>query len=382
MSQIYKIMLKPIGSFYFGGEGSFSSISLESIKNKEKKAIDYFKPRQGYFAKSEMFPQQTQLLGMLRKELLLQNKKLLYFKNFLVVPNAYKGDASSIVGDTRWSHNSTLDLGAIESLSPLYIEHKESLFVPAPKDLGLRLVVGGTGYVNGRSKGSFALQKCDGNYFNAKDHMCSDYIDKFNHQKSLDELFTSHIRTHTQTLKYSDVLNDKNEDEEKLFKVMRYTLAQASCFVCYLQMSSDAYLEDGYTTVSLGGEESYFEMRAQKVDAYPDIASIYIAKKTDRSRIVLVSDTYIEDADRFFDLVQVMFASKKTLRTVEYIHRDKNSKQRRIFSKSQKVVMLEKGSVIYFNEENRSSIKEIIESQVNYGKTGYNQYIIIEGEKR
>ena len=86
MSQIYEIRLKPIGSFYFGGEESFSSADLCSIVNTDKPAREYFKKRQGYYAKSEMFPQQTQLLGMVRKELLRQNKKLLYFKNYISVP--------------------------------------------------------------------------------------------------------------------------------------------------------------------------------------------------------------------------------------------------------------------------------------------------------
>ena len=51
----YKIDLKPIGTFFFGSDKKFG----------EGDEVNYF-------AQSSLFPQQTSILGMLRKEILVQ----------------------------------------------------------------------------------------------------------------------------------------------------------------------------------------------------------------------------------------------------------------------------------------------------------------------
>jgi len=369
MSQIYKVTLKPIGSFYFGGEQSFSSMPIKSIPREQKETIDYFKPRQGYFAKSEMFPQQTQLLGMLRKELLKANGLLLYFKNFTKVPKEYKDKAQKIVGMGKWSHEGSFNLGMIEELSPIFLEKEGSLYVSAPKDMGLKLVKGCVGYINGEPKSSYALQKCNGKYFGAKDYFSAAYIDRHGNTLDLDNVFTEQIRTHTQTLHY------KEDDDEQLFKVKRYTLDDACSFVCYLTMSSGEHLEDGYTTtVDLGGEESHFVMQAQKVDALPSLEAIYASKKTNRCRIVLVSDAYVKEPKTLNEHIDVMFASKTILRTI-------GKKEDKKFHKTQKIVLLEKGSVLYPKEAQTATVKDMLESYDPFTTIGYNQFQVIQGEE-
>lgn len=386
MSQHYKITLKPIGSFYFGGEDSFSSAKLKGIKEfisdstlldeeKKKKFKEkqqkYFKKRQGYFAKSEKFPQQTQLLGMIRKELLRHNGKLLYFKNFMRVPTKYKYDANKIVGETRWTSKDSLNLGAIEELSPLYLQHdkKKKLFIPAPFDYGLSVESSGSGHINGRKGKAYRfIKNSDGKAFGAKDYLCSDFIDSDKNRIKLDKVFTSFVQTHTQTLGY------KQDNEEQLFKVKQYRLDEAYSFVFFLTLGNENYLEDKFTTtVELGGERSLFQMSVEKTDKTLEKKSFgFLQNSSDR--VVLLSDSYVDAS--LLNECKVTLAKKVPFRMIK--------RKDRSFDKTAKVILLLKGSVFYpKNEESKTKIIKNIESYKNYTTIGYNNYLELpkKGEK-
>ena len=181
MNYIYQVILKPIGSFYFGGEESFSDAPLDAVVSSDTKEKNYFKKRQGYFAKSEMLPQQTQLLGMIRKEILRVNEKLLYFKNFVRVPKDLKPSAFALVGKKKWSDNNNLDLGITENLSPLYIAKEQNnkivRYIHEPFNSNFALEEKeGKGYINGKASSKvYALKNMKGNYFDAKTYLSSDF---------------------------------------------------------------------------------------------------------------------------------------------------------------------------------------------------------------
>ena len=364
MSQTYKITLKPIGAFYFGGEESFSSAPLDGVANtKHDSTKKYFKKRQGYFAKSEMFPQQTQLLGMLRKELLRSNKKLYYFKNFVRVPKVFKADATNIVGHGRWvTTTDTLDLGSIQELTPLYIEKEKKCYISAPFDKDLTLEATGEGYINGRPSQAYAFKKGDGKYFGAKDYLCTDLIAKDKSKLKIDKIFTSFTQTQTQTLGY------KEDDEEQLFKVKKYRLDEACCFVCYLTLKNDTFLDTLTTNIELGGERSRFVMQVSKADK-PNIESDFAYLKTEQSRIVLISDAFVEA--KIFDSCKVTLSQKRILRTLK-----------RPFNKSKKTLLLAKGTVFYPQEGKENEVREMIAEVKNFTTIGYNQYLdLTQGEK-
>ncbi|NKQ41261.1 MAG: hypothetical protein HF962_06800 [Sulfurovum sp.] len=363
MSQTYKITLKPIGAFYFGGEESFSSAPLDAVENMTQESTKkYFQKRQGYFAKSEMFPQQTQLLGMLRKELLRINKKLYYFKNFVSVPKKFKDKATQIVGNSRWTTDDALALGSLEELSPLYVGKEDKLYISAPFDRGLRLEETGTGYINGRPSKAYAFKKCDDKYFGAKDYLCSDLIAKDKSKLKIDDIFTAFTQTQTQTLSYKD------NNDEQLFKVKKYRLDEACHFICYLTLENDAYLDMLKTTIELGGERSRFMMQVIK-EGKPDIQSDFAYLKTDQSRVVLTSDALVEA--KIFKECKVTLSQKKVLRTF----------QRRPFNKSRKTILLARGTVFYPHEGKEQEVKGLIEKATNFRTIGYNGYLdLTQGE--
>ena len=380
MSYVYKIILKPKGSFYFGGEESFSKSDLEAVVSKDKKAKDYFKKRQGYFAKSEKFPQQTQLLGMLRYELLKKEKKIFYFKNFITVPANHKQDAKDLVGKSKWSPKDKLDLGIIQRLSHLYLYNadKKKLFLPTPKDINLTLIEKEKGYINGRETKAYAFLKCDkpDSYFGAKDYLSSAFIDCDKNTLDLDSIYTSQVTTHTQTNNYKD------DNEDALFKVKKYHLDKQYAFVFFVELAKEIFKEPYSTTVKLGGEESYFDMTVEKddVEAFDIPQSKFSFLKKPTERIVLLSDTFVDAKDDIFSYTKVALCGKKVLRVMENsVKKEKHYKEH--FKKSTKKVLLEKGSVFYPKDENaRKKIEDILSNYTNFKTIGYNSYLTLKGE--
>lgn len=377
MKRTYQITLKPVGSFYFGGEESFSDAPLGVVKSNEAPAKEYFKKRQGYFAKSEIFPQQTQLLGMIRKEILRANNKLFYFKNFVRVPTNLKNNAFKLVGCKKWCADEDLDLGVIETLSPLYIAKEKNgkmiRYIHEPFNGNYLLEEKeGVGYINGKpTLKVYALKDKNGNYFNAKTYLSSDFVASKSDKVTIDEIFTSHTRTHTQTLPY------KEDDEEKLFKVMRYTMHRDYSFLFYLT-TSDKVFENGFTTtVSIGGEGSYFMMQVKEQEE-KKIDTSFLENRD--SRIVLISDAYIkspislENGDKkekesIFDLCKLILADKTILRTIE------SKSNYHSFKKSQKYILFKKGTVFYPKKGQEEEVKKLIKGYSNFRKIGYNHYI-------
>ena len=369
MNQVtYKITLRPVEAFYFGGEGSFTSKLPSGIVSTDENAKKYFKPRQEYFAKSEMFPQQTQLLGMLRKELLRIEGKLFYFKNFVAIPHSDQNEAKALIGDRRWSPEEKLSLGEIDAMGPLFLQHREKLYIGAPFDDELKLVATGKGYINGRPTQAYAFEKrCDpDHYFGAKDYPCSDLVAKDRSRLKPDELFEAFVQTQTQTLAY------KEDDEEQLFKVHKYRFKDKdTAFVFFVTMKKKIEMLNGLqTTVELGGERSAFTMSVEEANE-PDVQRDFVFLQTDQPRIVLLSDAKVDSS--IFECCKVTFSQKRIFRHI----RDKKS-----FAKSGKIVMLAKGTVFYPKSNKIEEIKKKIDKATNFQTIGYNRYLdLTQGEK-
>ena len=366
----YKIILKPIDNFYFGGENSFGD-----SKSSQDKSERYFAKRSAYFAKGEMFPQQTQLLGMLRKTILRKHGCLkLHSNGEWVSDNAKQKLAQELVG-LKWEGWEDT-LGKLISLSPIHLEEEINneiiSYCPAPYDNELSLSKEtGISYINGRKDEShvYAFKKEDNKYFGAKDYLCSAYISKDSKKSlDLDKVFKKHTKTGNQTF-------DKSEDDaEQLYKMQSYVLSKEHknvYFVCYLESKDNTLFGDSYSQiVELGGERSLFELEVKKVDVIVDNKDVYISKEEER--LILISDTYVEcnKDENIFDYVDVALAKKGIFRT---FHESKSS-----FSKTSKKVLLKKGSVFYPKKDALKNIINMIEVESAYRNIGYNQFIIID----
>ena len=97
MSKQYLIKLKPIDKFFFGGEMTFSFDGDDS---------EYA----SYVIKSNYFPQQTSLLGMLRF-LILRNSP--YFENGHIKSGCIK-HVEDLIGEKSFSIKEKRTYGVIE----------------------------------------------------------------------------------------------------------------------------------------------------------------------------------------------------------------------------------------------------------------------------
>ncbi len=358
----FKITLKPMGSFYFGGENSFG----EAKRNGDA-SQHYFAKRSAYFAKGEIFPQQTQLLGMIRKEILRKHGYMkLHNKGEWVTHN--QEAAKELVGQ-NWQS----DLGKITQLSPLYLERDDELFLPAPYDKDLTLnVKSGKSYINGRidEKSVYGFKTAEDKDFGAKDLLCYNYVSP-NSSVSLDEIFRKTTRTGNQTLHYSE------DDDEQLYKMTSYLFEKQDFhFVCYLSSEEKTLLIDSSkkryeSIVELGGERSRFEMIVSEVreaDIISMIDTTYASNNKEQTRIVLLSDTKV--SNDIFVNVNVALTNKVAFRSIS---------RKDGFSKTDKIVLLQKGSVFYPQDEKATKvITDFIDAETAFRNIGYNQYKIIE----
>lgn len=361
------MILKPTGSFYFGGENSFGEAKSKGETDEDIRN-NYFSKRSAYFAKSERFPQQTQVLGMLRKEIMRDSDCLKLHNSGEYIVKGKKEKAHTLIG-ANWKN----DLGKIEKISPLFLEKNEVLFVPAPYDKSLKLVkTDGTSFINGRKSDksyAFEVEKTEKNeMFGAKDHLCYDFISNQS-ILNLDDIFKSFTRIGNQTLQYTD------DDEEQLYKMTAYRLKEDVAFVCFVTINEDMFDLENNTEyeniVELGGERSQFKLTITKQEQDPQYQAIYDAYGKEENRVVLISDCYVND--EIFSHVDIALSDKVSFRT---INSDKHK-----FSKTSKCILLKKGSVFYPKENSMEAVCKMIEEEKAFSAIGYNQYIKIDKSK-
>ena len=115
-NKIYLCTLKPISKFFFGGERTFG---------------DEEETKTNYLVHSNAFPQQTTILGMLRFELLKQNKPTL----LLPISSANEADVITTIGKESFKIAEIgQTFGYIEKISPLFICKRDEILRFAPRD--------------------------------------------------------------------------------------------------------------------------------------------------------------------------------------------------------------------------------------------------------
>lgn len=131
----YQIKLTPVNAYFFGGE-----------KHAEKKG-EPGKFEMDYYVRSELYPQQTTLLGTLRYYLLMKNGCLSPRKN------NKESQANDLIGKNSFIYRkgeTVQTFGKIHSISPLYFLKGDDKYIIAPFDREFELV---TEYGNYKMKG-------------------------------------------------------------------------------------------------------------------------------------------------------------------------------------------------------------------------------------
>ncbi|MCD8544426.1 MAG: hypothetical protein LRY52_06090 [Sulfurospirillum cavolei] len=318
----YLITLTPLEPFVFGGDNTFGKLGD--------------KTEGSYIMRSRTFPQQSALLGMLKKEIMTQAGVLTRKVRGEWVDTCHKKEAVALVGDEKFSLFSTQvqNFGAIKKLSPIFLYKNGN---PIFKQANLQ---------------TFPLVKIGENYllqnYTSKDNIFDHFVEsKSGTAYTQDEIFS--FCEHT--------MNQKGASENSLYKKIACTLKEGFCFGFYLEC--DYALKNA--VVTLGADRSSFKMRVQESNEPLHVSSQYC---------LLLSDAYITlPLKGNCDFAITSEISYRNLENKKHVSL-KNS-----FQKSQQAHLYEKGSIII--QPSAELLAHL--NNANLQKIGYN--LFTTGEK-
>ena len=315
----YKITLTPLEPFLFGGDNTFGKIG-----DKENGT---------YLVKSRYFPQQSAILGMLKKQIMTQSRVLTRKVRGEWVDRYAKDKAKELVGDEKFNitANALQNFGTNKKISPIFLEQNNQRFI----------------------------KKVDIDSFTYKDGLLIGYNPR-------QDIYDNFICIDSnKKLKSSDIFkpieqtgNKTGGEDNSLFKKTSYLLKHNFKFAFYLKCEYE--LKD--SIITLGADGSKFKMQVAQSDEKLDYQD-----KNDY--LTLLSDAYIAiPIKEYCD-----FAITSEI-TYQNLQNKKHSTIKNEFKKSTKIYLYEKGSV-FINPKD-----ELINNlnNKNLQQIGYNIHTIGE----
>jgi len=395
---IYRITLTPLSPFFFGGENTFGD------------------DNRNYLVKSNYFPQQTALLGLLRYQLLVQNGLLSDVNgNVVDIEKAQK-----LIGECSFAptpDNTHNQFGVIENISPIFLlrqdttTQKETTYWTAPFNEGYNSkskysdawhlhIEPNNSCLSARNSQQKTMAKplCvlkrmdkDGKeeVYLAKNELETYLLGSDNSTKCYEDVFKSvekiGINRPLSHKPHTSHLSTPNVAEESgFYKQTSYNLEQGFSFAFYATLTDDTKLHNN--VVYLGAERSAFMMNVHKVDDIPknyDYASkISGSVKSNEAvvQIVFISDTYVE-ADIYnycqFAITQIVpfrFLQARLSKTRHYF--DVSDEKIVAMQKSKKFQLLKRGSILFVRKSDIENATNLIKKYQDFTQIGYNQFII------
>lgn len=357
----YLITLTPVDKFFFGGEMKFS-VGAEKAQNES------------YIIESNMFPQQTSLLGMLRF-LLLRNSN--YFGNGHITNPA---EASKLIGPRSFSVSQDgafeNDFGHIKLISRCFIQRLsgdkcEDLDM-APYDSEFDV--------------SFDENSCKGMYngigiqlpdISRKDKSTDkkgyEYTKRMCCESTgvtipLDEIFVCDNRLGINR----DIEKGTTEDNALYKQVnLRFNTGKGVTyrFAFYADVESVKLEEYNGQLVSLGADNSVFTLGVTIVEEDKDNANGDSLKVTLLSPAFLDKSVWSIPCFSISETIPFRFLQADVADTKSYNIINKGLKQ------SERYELYDSGSVFFFkNEEDKKKFTHSLDAKKAFRQIGYNQY--------
>lgn len=310
----YLITLKPLQPYLFGGDTTFGTFGDEKYSS--------------YLVHSRKFPQQSAILGMLKKEIMTQSGTLTKKVRGEWVDKHQKSEATTLVGDEKFNifSNEMQNFGAIKSLEPIFLIQKDKRYIK-------KVDIDRYTYKDGLLQG-----------YDAKKDIYDNFVEiKSNETLSSDDIFEA----------VEQIGNSKFDKKDSLFKKTSYKLKDDFRFAFYLECD----YELSNSIVALGADRSSFKLEVKEENSR-------LNYNDQNGYLTLLSDSYItlslkENCD---------FAITSE---INYKQLTNNfQKNKRTFSKSKKAYLYEKGSVI-LNPSDK--LLENLNNK-NCQQIGYNKY--------
>ncbi|GAB6074425.1 type III-B CRISPR module-associated Cmr3 family protein [Nautilia lithotrophica] len=283
------VKLKPLTPYFFGYNNTFGKLGSN------------------YFVKSALFPQQSAVFGMIRKEILLQSGLLKRgLKDEWVLKDDYQ-KAKELVGRGKLyfdERDEKLEFGKIKSISPVFIFSDGKYYFHAP-DIE---------YVK-KENGNFAVgfdykKGVWGRYFSNEDSLSGEDIFK----------------------EVEMAFNAKKREKDSFFKKIAYKLSDNVYFAFFIDVDFD--LKD--SIVTLGADGSMFEMSVEETQDSIDSIDIKIPVKSEEKLFLAIGDCYIPDLNTDFGIT-----NECVYKTIKQYGGRKGHR----FYKSKSVFLYEKGSL-------------------------------------
>jgi CRISPR-associated protein Cmr3 len=311
----YLVTLTPIEPFLFGGDNTYGKVG-----DKEDGT---------YLVKSRQFPQQSALLGMLKREIMTQSGVLSRKVRGEWVDIQNKSRAEDLVGKEKFDIKSqTLqNFGSIKSLGSIFLTQNDTHYIK-------KVAIDSYEYKDGLM-----------NNYTSKDNIYDNFISLDNAQtKTSKDIFKEIEQTGNKT----------GGEENSLFKKTSYLLKDNFKFAFFLEC--DYALKN--SIVSLGADGSSF-----KLEVKPSNESLNYKDKN--SYVTLLSDAYITLSIK--ENCEFAITSEVSFRNLQNL---KHATQINAFKKSYKVFLYEKGS-IFINPS--QELMQNLDNK-NCQQIGYNNY--------
>lgn len=296
----YIVTLTPLSPYLFGGDNTYGKIG-----DKENGT---------YITTSRLFPQQSAILGMIKKEIMIQGGALTRKIKGEWVDKQKKDLAQTLVGVEKFDifKRNPQNFESIKSISPIFLQRDGKNIFKIANIQKFKVIKNGDNYL---------LEN-----FTAKDDMFDNYEDTDKNQYKSEDIFIS----------ISQTLNQKEASESSLYKKTSYKLKDEFCFAFHLEC--DFELKN--SIVTLGADRSSFKMEVKQVDEPLIFSSNYL---------VLLSDSFITTPLKGnCDFAITSEISYRNLTQIKGVQKDKQT-DKNSFSengKSKEVYLYEKGSVI------------------------------------
>jgi len=338
MSHTYLVTLTSQEPFFFGGEQTFGADDTRGESSR-------------YSASSTHFPQQTALLGMLRKMLLIKNGNMtMHLKGEWVDSRGKKSGydenyekALQLTGKGSFSYENKSDLGSIKEISPIFIKKGDVSYIQDAKD---------TNYTPNLLNGKTLIFEG----YDAKKHEEDTFLGTNNSSLTYDDIFQESTTVGIKKAK------DGETNDDGFFQKMSYILKDKVVFAFYLTMTQELSFTDAYVT--LGADQSSFKLTLTQTDESFSKTFSPLFKAKTLHRVVLHSETLLKK--EYEDLALFILGKRSSYRQLS----NKDGK------KSKRYYLLERGSVIYTKDLEKLTVAL---SQPHLQRVGINHFTSIKG---
>lgn len=388
----YKIDLRPMDVFFFGGEQHFGEGDDAN-----------------YFVRSNYFPQQSGILGMLRHQLLIQND---------CIPVKGKETlASELIGSESYNlEGKEIKFGAIRNISPLFISSVGELLFPEASEFYIK-----------KKDDSKELLQFDPKVFTdtnqtmiypnqAKTSIISagkDYLGKYELPEMLVSQSGKQFRYNTdkdfekkgnlpgngvfvETGKpgiQKSARKQKGQKDQGFYKQYSWSFPENVCFTFFAEIDRDIAKNFESGRIMLGGEKSAFHMVVKEFDGKGSpfdenskfYSGLYQRPHSSLNKIVCLSDCIVSDeltakvAFMSNTMIDFRNSRSKVQHTTNYNRMTSAAKANTYESptRSEKYQLLKRGSVLWVEDTHLKSVQDLINKE-QHRTIGYNYFKTIQ----